>query len=60
MKKTVFAIALALFAGTVWAKLPAPPPMSDEQTLKAEEAKTKAAEAAKKKLEAAGAKVELK
>lgn len=41
-------IAVALFAGTAWAKLPAPPPMTDEQKVKAEEAKTKAAEAAKK------------
>ena len=40
-------IALALFAGTAWAKLPVPP-MTDEQKAKAEDAKTKAAEAAKK------------
>ena len=44
-------IALALSAGTAWAKLPAPQPMTDEQKVKAEEAKVKAAEAAK--LEAA-------
>lgn len=43
-------IALALFAGTAWAKLPVPP-MTDEQKAKAEEAKTKAAEAAKKESE---------
>ena len=40
-------IALALFAGTTWAKLPVPP-MTDEQKAKAEDAKTKAAAAAKK------------
>ena len=41
-------IAVALFAGTAWAKLPAPPAMTDEQKAKAEEAKAKAADAAKK------------
>jgi hypothetical protein len=41
-------IALALFAGSALAKLPAPPPMTDEQKAKAEDAKAKAAEAAKK------------
>jgi len=40
-------IALALMAGTAWAKLPVPP-MTDEQKAKAEQAKTKVAEAAKK------------
>lgn len=37
--------------GAVFAKLPAPPPMSDEQKAKAEEAKAKAAEGAKKEAE---------
>ena len=41
-------IAMVLIAGTAWAKLPAPPPMNEEQKAKAEEAKAKAAEAAKK------------
>ena len=41
-------IALALVAGTAWAKLPAPPPMNDEQKAKADDAKAKAADAAKK------------
>ena len=40
-------IALALLAGTAWAKLPVAP-MTDEQKAKAEETKAKAAEAAKK------------
>ena len=40
-------IALALVAGTAWAKLPVPP-VTDEQKAKAEETKMKAAEAAKK------------
>ena len=40
-------MALALMAGTAWAKLPVPP-MTDEQKTKAEETKAKAAEAAKK------------
>jgi len=44
------ALALALLAGTAWAKLPVPP-MTDEQKAKADEAKTKAAEAAKKESE---------
>lgn len=49
MKRTaVMTIAIALSAGTAWAKLPAPPPMTDEQKAKAEETKAKAAEAAKK------------
>jgi hypothetical protein len=41
-------IALVLFAGTAWAKLPAPAPMTDEQKAKAEAVKVKAAEDAKK------------
>ena len=41
-------IAVALFAGTAWAKLPAPPPMTDEQKVMAEAAKAKTAEDAKK------------
>ena len=41
-------IAVALFAGTAWAKLPAPPPMTDEQKAMAEAAKAKTAENAKK------------
>ncbi len=41
-------IAMALLVGTAWAKLPAPPPMTDEQKVKAEETKAKAAEDAKK------------
>ena len=49
MKHTaVMTIAIALSAGTAWAKLPAAPPMTDEQKTKAEETKAKAAEAAKK------------
>ena len=48
MKRTaVMTIAIALSAGTAWAKMPVPA-MTDEQKAKAEEAKTKAAEAAKK------------
>ena len=40
-------IAMVLLAGTAWAKLPAPPPMTDEQKVKAEAVKAKAAEDAK-------------
>jgi hypothetical protein len=47
-RAALMTIALALMAGTAWARLPAPPPMNDEQKLKAEAAKTKAAEDAKK------------
>ena len=47
-RAAIATIAVALFAGTAWAKLPAPPPMTDEQKAKAEEAKAKAADAAKK------------
>ncbi len=49
MKRTaVMTIAIALSAGTAWAKLPAPPPMTDEQKVKAEAANAKKAEDAKK------------
>ena len=47
-RAALITIVLALFAGTAWAKLPAPPPMTDEQKAKADEAKAKAADAAKK------------
>ena len=48
MKRIAMAtVALALAAGSAWAKLPVAP-MTDEQKAKAEEAKVKAAEAAKK------------
>ncbi len=48
-KKALLIAALCLStAGAVFAKLPAPPPMTDEQKAKAGEAKAKAAEAAKK------------
>jgi hypothetical protein len=46
-RAAITALAMALAAGTAWAKLPAAP-MTDEQKAKAEEAKAKAAEAAKK------------
>lgn len=49
-RAAVTTMALALFAGTAWAKLPVAP-VTDEQKAKAEEAKTKAAEAAKKESE---------
>ncbi|MBI2319253.1 MAG: formate dehydrogenase [Betaproteobacteria bacterium] len=49
----MMAIALALAAGTGWAKLPVAP-MSEEQKAKAGEAKAKAAEAAKKEAELLG------
>ena len=49
MKRSVLVtVAFALVAGTAWAKLPAPAPMTDEQKVKAEAAKAKAAEDAKK------------
>lgn len=48
MKRTALLLAMALSAGTAWAKLPAAPPMTDEQKAKAEAAKVTAAEAAKK------------
>jgi hypothetical protein len=44
----VAAISLALIGGPLWAKLPAPPPMTDEQKAAAA---AKAAEAAKKEAE---------
>lgn len=47
-RAVLITILCALCAGTAWAKLPAPPPMTDEQKAKAEETKAKAAEAAKK------------
>jgi hypothetical protein len=47
-RAALMTIAMALMAGTAWAKLPAPPPMNDEQKVKAEAVKTKAAEDAKK------------
>ena len=47
----MLALVLAALAGPAVAKLPAPPPMNDEQKAKAEEAKLKAAEAAKKESE---------
>ena len=46
-RAALMTMALALMAGTAWAKLPVAP-MTDEQKAKAEEAKVKAAEAAKK------------
>jgi len=45
-RAALMVVAIALVAGTAWAKLPAPP-MTDEQKAKAEEAKAKAGEAAK-------------
>lgn len=49
IKRTaLLVVAMALSAGTAWAKLPAPAPMTDEQKAKAEAAKATAAEAAKK------------
>ena len=44
-------IAIALIAGTAWAKLPAPAPMTDEQKAMAEAKKAKDADAAKKDAE---------
>jgi hypothetical protein len=44
----VAAISLALIGGPLWAKLPAPPPMTDEQKAAAA---AKAADAAKKEAE---------
>jgi len=43
--------AFALSAGSAWAKLPAPPPLTEEAKAAAEEKKAKAAEAAKKENE---------
>lgn len=47
-RAALMAILWMLFAGTAWGRLPAPPPMTDEQKAKAAETKTKAADAAKK------------
>lgn len=47
-RAALMAILWILFAGAAWAKLPAPPPMTDEQKAKAAETKAKAAESAKK------------
>ena len=44
-------ICLALIAGPLWAKLPAPPPMNEEQKAAAAAKAAKAAEAAKKEAE---------
>lgn len=41
-------VTIALTLGNAWAKLPAPPPMTDAQKSAAEAAKSKAAETAKK------------
>ena len=50
MKKysAILIAMLCLSAGSAWAKLPAPPPLTDEAKVAAEEKKAKAAEAAKK------------
>ena len=54
MKRSVLVtVALALVAGTAWAKLPVPP-MTDEQKAKAEVAKAKAADDAKKEADLLG------
>lgn len=50
-RNLMLAFALAVLAGPAVAKLPAPPPLNDEQKAKAEEAKLKAAEAAKRESE---------
>ena len=47
----VAAISLALIGGPLWAKLPAPPPMTDEQKTAAAAKAAKAAEATKKEAE---------
>ena len=47
-RAALLVMAMALSAGTAWAKLPAPAPMTDEQKAKAEAAKVTASEAAKK------------
>ncbi len=47
-RAALLALVMTLSAGTAWAKLPAPSPMTDEQKAKAEAAKVTAAEAAKK------------
>ena len=50
IRAAIVALALAIFAGTAMAKIPAPP-MTDEQKAKAAEAKANAAETAKKQAE---------
>lgn len=47
-RAALLALVMTLSAGTAWAKLPAAPPLTDEQKAKAEAAKATAAEAAKK------------
>ena len=47
----VAAICLALVGGPLWAKLPAPPPMTEEQKAAAAAKAAKAAEATKKEAE---------
>jgi hypothetical protein len=47
----VAAISLALIGGPLWAKLPAPPPMTEEQKAAAGAKAAQAAEAAKKEAE---------
>jgi ribosomal protein L1 len=47
----VAAICLALIGGPLWAKLPAPPPMTEEQKVAAAAKAAKAAEATKKEAE---------
>lgn len=47
----VAAICLALIGGPLWAKLPAPPPMTEEQKAAAAAKAAKAAEASKKEAE---------
>jgi len=44
-------IAFAMIAGPLWAKLPAPPPMTEEQKAAAAAKAAKTAEAAKKESE---------
>jgi hypothetical protein len=47
----VAATCLALIGGPLWARLPAPPPMTEEQKAAAAAKAAKAAEAAKKEAE---------
>ena len=47
-RAALVAMVFAMITGTAWAKLPAPPPMSDDQKGKADAAKAAAADAAKK------------
>lgn len=44
----IAALALAMIGGPLWAKLPAPPPMTEEQKAAAAAKAAKAAEGAKK------------